>query len=114
MKPDPLKHTDPEVFDAVRKETNRQHNHLELIASENFVSRAVMQASGSVFTNKYSEGLPGRRYYEGCEIVDQVENLELDLRLRDKGRVPRRNDSLSALRQGVPHPGQRCRTPGEW
>jgi glycine hydroxymethyltransferase len=71
----PLAEFDPEVADAIRGETERQHEHLELIASENFVSRAVLEAMGSVFTNKYAEGYPGKRYYGGCEWADRVENL---------------------------------------
>jgi len=78
MKPDALKNTDPEVFEAVRKETNRQHNNLELIASENFCSEAVLAALGSALTNKYAEGYPKRRYYGGCRFVDIGENLARD------------------------------------
>ncbi len=70
-----LKQTDPEVYQAVAGELRRQGDQLELIASENFVSRAVLDAAGTVLTNKYAEGLPGRRYYGGCEFVDQVEEL---------------------------------------
>ncbi|RMG47083.1 MAG: serine hydroxymethyltransferase [Acidobacteria bacterium] len=70
--------TDPEVAEAIRAEAERQHTHLELIASENFVSEAVLQATGSVFTNKYAEGYPKRRYYGGCEYVDVVESLARD------------------------------------
>lgn len=70
-----LKQADPEVFQAILNETKRQAYKLELIASENFVSYAVMEAAGSVMTNKYAEGYPGRRYYGGCEFVDVVENL---------------------------------------
>jgi len=70
-----LKQTDPEVYQAILNETKRQAYKLELIASENFVSYAVMEAAGSVMTNKYAEGYPGRRYYGGCEFVDVVENL---------------------------------------
>jgi glycine hydroxymethyltransferase len=66
---------DPEVAKAVISETRRQNNTLELIASENFVSEAVLMAAGSVFTNKYAEGYPGKRYYGGCEFADEVENL---------------------------------------
>jgi len=66
---------DPEVFRAIQKEVERQNNGLELIASENFVSRAVLEAMGSPLTNKYAEGLPGKRYYGGCEYVDIVEEL---------------------------------------
>jgi glycine hydroxymethyltransferase len=75
MKPDMLQQTDPEVFDAVRRETNRQHDNLELIASENFVSEAVLEALGSPLTNKYAEGYPKKRYYGGCRYVDIAENL---------------------------------------
>jgi glycine hydroxymethyltransferase len=71
----PLAEVDPEVFDAIQHEVERQHSQLELIASENFTSEAVMQATGSVFTNKYAEGYPGKRYYGGCEFTDVVENL---------------------------------------
>jgi glycine hydroxymethyltransferase len=73
-----LKHTDPEVFQAFRAEIERQTEQLEMIASENFVSEAVMQAEGSVFMNKYAEGYPGRRYYGGCENMDVVEKLAID------------------------------------
>src|SRR5690242_21218188 len=66
---------DPDVAKAVKNEEVRQHEGLELIASENFVSEAVLEAAGSVFTNKYAEGYPGRRYYGGCEHADAVENL---------------------------------------
>ncbi|HEV3232845.1 MAG TPA: hypothetical protein VG245_11405, partial [Candidatus Dormibacteraeota bacterium] len=69
---------DPEVYDLIQKEIGRQHGKLELIASENFVSRAVLQAAGSVLTNKYAEGYPGRRYYGGCEYVDGIEQLAID------------------------------------
>jgi glycine hydroxymethyltransferase len=74
----PLSEADPEVFAAVENEQRRQHDGLELIASENFVSEAVMEAAGSVFTNKYAEGYPGKRYYGGCEFSDVVENLARD------------------------------------
>jgi glycine hydroxymethyltransferase len=69
---------DPEVADAIKKEINRQRNKIELIASENFVSLAVLEALGSPLTNKYAEGYPGRRYYGGCEFVDVVENLAIE------------------------------------
>jgi glycine hydroxymethyltransferase len=72
-----LAEADPEIAEAVRNELNRQRNGLELIASENFVSRAILAAAGSVFTNKYAEGYPGRRYYGGCEYVDVVESLAI-------------------------------------
>ena len=73
-----LQQTDPAVYDAVAKELSRQRNKLELIASENFTSQAVMQAQGSVLTNKYAEGYPAKRYYGGCENVDIVENLAIE------------------------------------
>ena len=69
---------DPEISAAIDAEVRRQHEGLEMIASENFVSRAVLEAAGSVFTNKYAEGYPGRRYYGGCEFADVVENLARD------------------------------------
>lgn len=71
----PLEEVDPEIARAIRDEAERQHSRLELIASENFTSEAVLEATGSIFTNKYAEGYPGRRYYGGCEHVDVVENL---------------------------------------
>ncbi len=73
-----LADTDPDVAQAIRDEVTRQATGLELIASENFVSRAVLEAAGSVFTNKYAEGYPGRRYYGGCEYTDVVERLAID------------------------------------
>src|ERR687890_1121194 len=66
------------VFDLIRKELERQRHGIELIASGNFTSLQVMQAMGNVMTNKYAEGLPGKRYYGGCEIVDQTEQLAID------------------------------------
>jgi glycine hydroxymethyltransferase len=74
----PLYETDPQIAAAIDNETRRQHEGLELIASENFVSEAVLEAAGSVFTNKYAEGYPGKRYYGGCEFTDVVENLARD------------------------------------
>ena len=73
-----LKKNDPEVFLAVEKETSRQRNKIELIASENFVSETVMEANGTTLTNKYAEGYPAKRYYGGCENVDIVENLAIE------------------------------------
>jgi glycine hydroxymethyltransferase len=70
--------TDPQIAELIAKETQRQHSTLELIASENHVSQAVMEAAGSVLTNKYAEGYPGARYYGGCEYYDQIENLAID------------------------------------
>ena len=74
----PLADTDPEVHRAIAAELARQQETLEMIASENFAPVAVMQAQGSVLTNKYAEGYPGRRYYGGCEHVDVVEQLAID------------------------------------
>jgi len=73
-----LRQSDPELYDSIVAEKNRQQDNIELIASENFVSEAVMEAAGSVLTNKYAEGYPGRRYYGGCEHVDVAENLARD------------------------------------
>jgi glycine hydroxymethyltransferase len=74
----PLYEADPQIAAAIDNETRRQHEGLELIASENFVSEAILEATGSVFTNKYAEGYPGKRYYGGCEYTDVVENLARD------------------------------------
>ncbi|HEY4010546.1 MAG TPA: serine hydroxymethyltransferase, partial [Acidobacteriaceae bacterium] len=74
----PLAAADPEIAAQIHNEVARQHDGLEMIASENFVSRAVLEAAGSVFTNKYAEGYPGKRYYGGCEFADVVENLARD------------------------------------
>jgi len=71
----PLAEVDPQIYEAIQHEVERQHSQLELIASENFTSEAVLEATASVFTNKYAEGYPGRRYYGGCEFTDIVENL---------------------------------------
>src|SRR3954463_16298321 len=69
---------DTRIFDLINQEAHRQESGLELIASENFTSKQVMEAMGSVLTNKYAEGLPGKRYYGGCEVVDRVEQLAID------------------------------------
>ncbi|HWK95813.1 MAG TPA: serine hydroxymethyltransferase [Pseudolabrys sp.] len=74
----PLKDVDPEIFDAIGKELGRQRDEIELIASENIVSKAVLEAQGSVLTNKYAEGYPGRRYYGGCQFVDIAETLAIE------------------------------------
>ena len=73
-----LSQTDPQIYEAILQETNRQRSKIELIASENFVSEAVLEACGSPLTNKYAEGYPGKRYYGGCEYVDIAENLAID------------------------------------
>ncbi|HEY8294748.1 MAG TPA: serine hydroxymethyltransferase, partial [Micrococcaceae bacterium] len=74
----PLAELDPEIAAVLRDELGRQRNTLEMIASENFAPRAVLEAQGSVLTNKYAEGYPGRRYYGGCEYVDVAENLAIE------------------------------------
>ncbi len=75
---DPIEQVDPDIAGLIRKDLERQNSSVHLIASENFASPAVMAASGSVFTNKYAEGYPGRRYYEGCQVVDEMEQLAID------------------------------------
>ena len=69
---------DTDIFDLIKAEKKRQTNGIELIASENFTSDQVMQATGSILTNKYAEGYPGKRYYGGCEVVDKVEQIAID------------------------------------
>ncbi|MFM1533744.1 serine hydroxymethyltransferase [Helcococcus ovis] len=73
-----IQNFDRELFDIIKKEENRQQNNIELIASENFVSKAILEAAGSVLTNKYAEGYPGRRYYGGCKFIDEAEQLAID------------------------------------
>ena len=76
--PDLLAQSDPEVWESIRLENQRQEDHVELIASENYVSRQVLAVQGSPLTNKYAEGYPGRRYYGGCEYVDIAETLAIE------------------------------------
>ena len=73
-----LEEIDPEIFSSIRKELGRQRHEIELIASENIVSRAVLEAQGSIMTNKYAEGYPGKRYYGGCQFVDIAEELAIE------------------------------------
>ena len=73
-----LNQTDPAILDAVKNEFHRQNDQIELIASENIVSKAVLEAQGTILTNKYAEGYPGKRYYGGCEVVDKIELLAID------------------------------------
>ena len=73
-----IKHSDPELYDIIQREEEREHNTLELIASENFTSPAILEAAGGIMTNKYAEGYPGKRYYGGCVHVDEAENLAVD------------------------------------
>ena len=97
----PLAQADPDIAAAIRNETRRQEDGLELIASENFVSPAVLEAAGSVLTNKYAEGYPGKRYYGGCEFVDVVETLAHRPR---QGAVRRRaRQRPAALRRAGEH-----------
>ncbi len=85
-----LEEVDPEIARAIEREAEREARTLELIASENFVSEAVLEALGSVMTNKYAEGLPGKRYYGGCEFVDVAESLEFSM----AGGVTRRSHKV--------------------
>ena len=78
LNPSPVRDLDPELFAAIEGERNRQQSHIELIASENFTLPAVMELTGSVLTNKYAEGYPGKRYYGGCEWVDVAEELAIE------------------------------------
>jgi len=78
LSPDILAQSDPELWNAIRLENQRQEDHVELIASENYVSRAVLAAQGSQLTNKYAEGYPGKRYYGGCEHVDLAESIAIE------------------------------------
>ena len=75
---DELKRTDPEIFDLIKAEEHYEIDSVRLIASENYVSKAVLEATGSILTNKYSEGYPGRRYYEGQRNIDQIETIAVD------------------------------------
>ena len=95
-----LKATDPVIYDALEQELARQRDSIELIASENFTSPAVMEAMGSVLTNKYAEGYPGKRYYGGCEKVDIVEELARD-------RAKRSSAPSSPTSSRTPAPSQR-------
>src|SRR5690554_2590160 len=99
----PLSQRDPDIFDAIGKELGRQRDEIELIASENIVSAAVLEAQGSVLTNKYAEGYPGRRYYGGCQHVDVVENLAIEraCKLFNCGFANVQPNSGSQANQGV-------------
>jgi len=100
---EPLETRDPAIFSAIRSELDRQRDEIELIASENIVSAAVMEAQGSVMTNKYAEGYPGRRYYGGCQFVDIAENLAIEraCQLFDCGFANVQPNSGSQANQGV-------------
>ena len=103
----PLAEVDPDIAELLGKELGRQRDTLEMIASENFVPRSVLQAQGSVLTNKYAEGLPGRRYYGGREYADQVENIARD-RAKSAGSAPDTLPPCNPTR--VPRPTPRCCT----
>ena len=94
-----LARTDPEIADVLEKERLRQLNGLELIASENIVSRAVLEAQGSIMTNKYAEGYPGKRYYGGCEFYDIAENLARDRLKSSSGQSTRTSSPTRAPRR---------------
>jgi len=98
----PLLQVDPEVFEAITGEVRRQQTSLELIASENFVSLAVLEALGSVLTNKYAEGYPAARYYGGCECVDKVEELAIER--ATTSLIPAANSLNGAVSRLEPQP----------
>jgi len=102
-----LERVDPEIYRAVHQEAERQEHNLELIASENVVSRAVLEAQGSILTNKYAEGYPGRRYYGGCEFVDVAEQLAIDRKTIQE--IIRGHTSEAGLRRLEQLIGQICR-----
>jgi glycine hydroxymethyltransferase len=116
-----LRETDPEVYNAIKGEEERERSKIVLIASENYVSQAVLEAQGSVFTNKYAEGYPGKRYYGGCEFADQVETLAIE-RARElfgaehvnvqphSGSQANMAVYFSVLKPGTPSSGWRSRT----
>ncbi len=103
---------DTEIFDLIKEEENRQMNGLELIASENFVSKGVLEAAGSVLTNKYAEGYPGKRYYGGCEVVDKVENLAIE-RLKELFNAEYANVQPHSGSQANTAVFHACMQPGE-
>ena len=92
---------DTAIFDLIQEEENRQLNGVELIASENFTSPAVMEATGSVLTNKYAEGYPGKRYYGGCEVVDKVEQLAIIV-LKNYLAQPMQTFNLTQVHKPIP------------
>ena len=90
----PLAEVDPAIAEVLQRELRRQQGTLEMIASENFVPQAVLEATGTVLTNKYAEGYPGRRYYGGCEVVDEIEQAAID-RVKADRKSTRLNSSHS-------------------
>mgnify|MGYP001371705197 CR=1 FL=1 len=114
---DEVRKEDPEIAQAIVDEQQRQNSHIELIASENWVSKAVMAAMGSPLTNKYAEGYPGKRYYGGCQCVDVVENLAIERAKELFGGNPGWGGGLSPFRGRTRQcpasfrcAGQSCRT----
>lgn len=95
----PICETDPEIAELLDSELGRQRNGLEMIASENFVPRAVLQCQGSVLTNKYAEGYPGHRYYGGCEYVDQIETIA-----RERAKACSAPNTPTSSRTPAPRP----------
>ena len=119
----PLADVDPEIADLIRLELERQQHTLEMIASENFVPQAILDCQGSILTNKYAEGLPGKRYYGGCEHVDVIEQLAIDRAKELFGAEhvnvqPHAGAQANAavyhafLAPATPSSGSRCRTAG--
>ena len=101
-----IEQTDPELFAAIQAENARQEHHIELIASENYASPAVMAAQGTQLTNKYAEGYPGKRYYGGCEYVDVAEQLAIDRVKQIFGA-----DAANVRRTAAPRPTRPCSSP---
>ncbi len=104
----PVSEVDPEVDAAMKQELHRQQSTLEMIASENFTPVAVMQAQGSVLTNKYAEGYPGKRYYGGCEYVDVIESLAIERVCALFGGVVRQRPAALRARRPTPRCTSRC------
>ena len=101
---DALKQSDPEIFSEIQNETRRQDLGLEMIASENYVSKAVLEAQGSILTNKYAEGIPGRRYYRGCEYIDVIERLARKRAKQLFGRSEERRVGKECRSRWSPYP----------
>jgi glycine hydroxymethyltransferase len=108
----PLKSLDPEIYSAITSELGRQQSHIELIGSENFTYPAVLEAQGSVLTNKYAEGYPGKRWYGGCEFVDKVETLAID-GPRPSSAPSTRTCSRTPARRPTSPSTPRCSQPGD-
>jgi len=106
----PLAEVDPEIADVLQHELERQQRTLEMIASENFVPQAILECAGSVLTNKYAEGYPGKRYYGGCEFVDIAEQLAID-RAKALFGAEQPTSSRTPARRPTPPSTTRCWTP---